>query len=243
MKSLKFLLVTQIIFLGITVNAQQTHIRLDCGHERGMAYVQGYEYDGGCEFVFKDSCRIEQGRGELNFTMDDDSDVTVLLITEKQKTMHRLTVGPGDSVALSYNDRHMTIVEDKRRFREEYARFSIIGNLHDQLRERLNNESFGSQRRREIEDSIRLVEHYYYNEFPYDILSDTALTQSVYIVHKAIAIISLAGATHTEVDSLRTTFAERLPHPNSLTVRGDKHTERSVRDRNRFNELLKQMAE
>lgn len=205
-----------------------------------MAYVQGYEYNGGCEFVFKDSCRIECGHGELNFPMDDDTDVTMLLVTDKQRTMHGLTIGPYDSVVLSYTDSHITIVEDKRKFREEYARVQAVRGKYHDLQERLNNERYGSRRYKEIEDSIKLFETYYYNEFPYYILNDPEMSQSVYLVHSAIAIRSVAGATLKELDSLRATFAERLPHAKSFIVRGDKYTERSKRDRNRFNQILQQ---
>ena len=47
MKRVKFLLVILTILSCITTNAQQTHIRIISGDEMGMAYVQGYEYDGG----------------------------------------------------------------------------------------------------------------------------------------------------------------------------------------------------
>lgn len=240
MKRVKFLLVILTILSCITTNAQQTHIRIICGDEMGMTYVQGYEYDGGCEFVFKDSCRIELGRGELNFSMDDDTDVTMLLVTDKQKTMHGLTIGPGDSIVLNYTDSNMTIVEDKRKFRDEYARVQAVRGKYHDLQERLNNERYGSRRYKEIEDSIKLFETYYYNELPYDILNDPKLSQSVYLVQKAIAIRAVAGATLKELDSLRATFAERLPHAKSFIVRGDKYTERSERDRNRFEQILKQ---
>lgn len=230
------------LFLIFCVNAsaQRAHIGIKCGNDRGMAYVQGYECDGGCEFVFKDSCRVEQGRGELSFTMDDDTDVTLMLITDEQKTMHRLTIGPGDSVILSYTDSRMTIIEDKRRFRKEYARFNLISKSYNDMHRRLYNERFGSRRYQEIEDSIKLVEQYYYNDYPYYILNDPELSQSVYLVHSAISIRSVAGASLNELDSLRTTFARRLPHAKSLTVRGDKHTERSKRDMDRFNQILLQ---
>lgn len=222
------------------VYGQDAHIEIRCNNANGMAYVQGYEYNGGCEFMFKDSCRVEYGRGTLSFTMDDDTDVTMLLVTDKQKTMHRLTIGPGDSIVLNYTDSNMTIVEDKRKFREEYARFRVIGDKYDDLQKRLKNERYGSHRYNEIEDSIKLIKSYYYNEFPYYILNDPEMSQSVYLVHKAIAIRSVAGASLRELDSLRTTFAERLPHAKSFTVRGDNHTERSERDRNRFEQILKQ---
>lgn len=228
------------IIIALTASAQRTSVKIIAEQDNGMAYVQGYEYDGGCEFVFKDSCRVKCGRGELNFTMDNDTDVTILLVTDNQKTMHRLTIGPGDSVVLSYTDRDMTIVEDKREFREEYARFRNIGYKCDDLRKRLYNERYGSRRHKEIEDSIKLLETYYYNEFPYYILNDPEMSKSVYLVHSAIAIRSVAGATLKELDSLRATFAKRLPHAKSFTVRGDKHTERSKRDMNRFNQLLQQ---
>lgn len=228
------------ILIALTASAQRTSVKIIAEQDNGMAYVQGYEYDGGCEFVFKDSCRVKCGRGELNFTMDNDTDVTILLVTDNQKTMHRLTIGPGDSVVLSYTDRHMTIVEDKREFREEYARFRDIGYKCDDLRKRLYNERCGSRRHKEIEDSIKLLETYYYNEFPYYILNDPEMSKSVYLVHSAIAIRSVAGATLKELDSLRATFTKRLPHAKSFTVRGDKHTERSKRDMNRFNQLLQQ---
>lgn len=222
------------------ISAQKSHIALVCNDDTGMAYVQGYEYNDGCEFVFKDSCRIECGHGELNFLMDDDTDVTMLLVTDKQKTMHSLTIGPYDSVVLSYTDSHMTIIDDKRIFSREYARFRVIGNKYTDLRERLYNERYGSRRYKAIEDSIKLVEQYYYNEYPYYILNDPELSQSVYLVHRAIAIRSVAGASVNELDSLRATFAERLPHAKSFIVRGDRHTERSKRDRNRFNQILQQ---
>ena len=228
------------ILIALTASAQRTSVKIIAEQDNGMAYVQGYEYDGGCEFVFKDSCRVKCGRGELNFTMDNDTDVTLLLVTDNQKTMHRLTIGPGDSVVLSYTDGHMTIVEDKREFREEYARFRDIGYKCDDLRKRLYNERCGSRRHKEIEDSIKLLETYYYNEFPSYILNDPEMSKSVYLVHSAIAIRSVAGATLKELDSLRATFAKRLPHAKSFTVRGDKHTERSKRDMNRFNQLLQQ---
>lgn len=229
-----------LIFCASHTFAQRAHVKINCGTDRGMAYVQGYEYDGGCEFVFKDSCRVEQGRGDLSFTMDDDSEVTLMLITDRQKTMHGLTIGPGDSVVLSYTDGRMTIIEDKRRFSEEYARFDLIKVSYRDMHERLYSECFGSRRYQEIEDSIKLVERYYYNEYPYYIFNDPELSQSVYLVHSAIAIRSVAGASLSEQDSLRTTFARRLPHAKSFTTRGDKHTERSKRDRNRFNQILQQ---
>lgn len=228
------------IHIALTASAQRTSVKIIAEQDNGMAYVQGYEYDGGCEFVFKDSCRVKCGRGTLSFTMDDDTDVTMLLVTDNQKTMHRLTIGPGDSVVLSYTDRDMTIVEDKREFTEEYARFRDIGYKCDDLRKRLYKELCGSRRHKEIEDSIKLLETYYYNEFPYYILNDPEMSKSVYLVHKAIAIRSVAGASLRELDSLRATFAKRLPHAKSFTVRGDKHTERSKRDMNRFNQLLQQ---
>lgn len=237
---MRYLTLFFAILIALTASAQPTSVKIIAEQDNGMAYVQGYEYDGGCEFVFKDSCRVKCGRGELNFTMDNDTDVTILLVTDNQKTMHRLTIGPGDSVVLSYTDRHMTIVEDKREFIEEYARFRDIGYKCDDLRKRLYNERCGSRRHKEIEDSIKLLETYYYNEFPYYILNDTEMSKSVYLVHSAIAIRSVAGATLKELDSLRATFAKRLPHAKSFTVRGDKHTERSKRDMNRFNQLLQQ---
>lgn len=237
---MRYLTLFFAILIALTASAQRTSVKIIAEQDNGMAYVQGYEYDGGCEFVFKDSCRVKYGRGELNFTMDDDTDVTILLVTDNQKTMHRLTIGPGDSVVLSYTDRDMTIVEDKREFIEEYARFRDIGYKYDDLRKRLYNERCGSRRHKEIEDSIKLLETYYYNDFPYYILNDPEMSKSVYLVHSAIAIRSVAGATLKELDSLRATFAKRLPHAKSFTVRGDKHTERSKRDMNRFNQLLQQ---
>lgn len=237
---MKYLTLFFAIHIALTASAQRTSVKIIAEQDNGMAYVQGYEYNGGCEFVFKDSCRVKCGRGELNFTMDNDTDVTILLVTDNQKTMHRLTIGPGDSVVLSYTDRDMTIVEDKREFTEEYARFRDIGYKCDDLRKRLYNGRCGSRRHKEIEDSIKLLETYYYNEFPYYILNDPEMSKSVYLVHKAIAIRSVAGASLRELDSLRATFAKRLPHAKSFTVRGDKHTERSKRDMNRFNQLLQQ---
>ena len=239
---IRLTLVLLVLFSLISnvLYGQDAYIELRCDNARGMAYVQGYEYDGGCEFVFKDSCRVENGRGKLSFKMDDDANVTVMLVTDKLKTMHRLIIGPDDSVVLCYIGDCMTIGEDKRRFREEYARFRVIGNKCDDLRRRLYNERYGSHRYKEIEDSIKLVETYYYNEFPYYILNDPEMSQSVYLVHSAIAIRSVAGATLQELDSLRATFANRLPHAKSFTIRGDKHSERSKRDRNRFEQILKQ---
>jgi hypothetical protein len=237
---MRYLTLFFAILIALTASAQRTSVKIIAEQDNGMAYVQGYEYDGGCEFVFKDSCRVKCGRGELNFTMDNDTDVTILLVTDNQKTMHRLTIGPGDSVVLSYTDRNMTIVEDKREFIEEYARFRDIGYKCGDLRKRVYNERCGSRRHKEIEDSIKLLETYYYNEFPYYILNDPEMSKSVYLVHSAIAIRSVAGATLKELDSLRATFAKRLPHAKSFTVRGDKHTERSKRDMNRFNQLLQQ---
>lgn len=237
---MRYLTLFFAILIALTASAQRTSVKIIAEQDNGMAYVQGYEYDGGCEFVFKDSCRVEHGRGTLSFTMDDDTDVTMLLVTDKQKTMHGLTIGPGDSIVLNYTDSNMTIVEDKRKFREEYARVQAVRGKYNDLQERLNNERYGSRRYKEIEDSIKLFETYYYNEFPYYILNDPEMSQSVYLVHKAIAIRSVAGASLRELDSLRTTFAERLPHAKSFTVRGDNHTERSKRDMNRFNQLLQQ---
>lgn len=239
-KHIFIILLIPLSLISTVLYGQDTHIEVRCNNANGMAYCQGYEYNNGCEFVFKDSCRIEHGRGELNFSMDDDTDVTMLLVTDKQKTMHGLTIGPGDSIVLNYTDSNMTIVEDKRKFREEYARVQAIRGKYNDLRERLNNERYGSRRYKEIEDSIKLFETYYYNELPYDILNDPKLSQSVYLVHKAIAIRSVAGATLKELDSLRATFAERLPHAKSFIVRGDNYTERSKRDRNRFEQILQQ---
>lgn len=239
-KHIFIILLIPLSLISTVLYGQDTHIEVRCNNANGMAYCQGYEYNNGYEFVFKDSCRIAHGRGELNLTMDDDTDVTMLLVTDKQKTMHRLTIGPGDSVVLNYTDKNITIIEDKRKFREEYARFKLVADKYDDLQIKLKNERYGSHRYNEIEDSIKLIKAYYYNEFPYYILNDPEMSQSVYLVHKAIAIRSVAGATLKELDSLRATFAERLPHAKSFIVRGDKYTERSKRDRNRFEQILQQ---
>jgi hypothetical protein len=109
---------------------------------------------------------------------------------------------------------------------------------YNALNDRLYSERSRSKRYRQLQDSIASVERFYYNEFPYLILADTAMTQSAYIVHSAIAIRSLARATPRELDSLRTTYAERLPHAKCFTAVGEEITERSKRDSQRFQQLL-----
>ena len=148
---------------------------------------------------------------------------------------------PGDTLELHIGDRIETR-EDRRRFREQYAKHNnmkdSILRRYSALNDRLYSERSRSKRYRQLQDSIAAVERFYYNEFPYLILADTAMTQSAYIVHSAIAIRSLARATPRELDSLRTTYAERLPHAKCFTAVGEEITERSKRDSQRFQQLL-----
>lgn len=227
--------------LIIPTFAQRAHITLKGDDISGMAYVQGYESDKMCEFVFKDSCSLEHGRGELYFDMGEDTFVNLLIITDTRRYLQQVVMGPDDSIELHLGEK-IEIREDRRRFREQYAKHnnmkdSILRRYND-LNDRLYSERSRSKRYRQLQDSIAAVERFYYNEFPYLILADTAMTQSAYIVHSAIAIRSLARATPRELDSLRTTYAQRLPHAKCLTAVGDKITERSERDSKRFHQLL-----
>lgn len=227
--------------LIIPTFAQRAHITLKGDDVSGMAYVQGYESDKMCEFVFKDSCSLEHGRGELYFDMGEDTFVNLLIITDTRRYLQQVVIGPGDTLELHIGDRIETR-EDRRRFREQYAKHnnmkdSILRRYND-LNDRLYSERSRSKRYRQLQDSIAAVERFYHNEFPYLILADTAMTQSAYIVHSAIAIRSLARATPRELDSLRTTYAERLPHAKCFTAVGEKITERSKRDSQRFQQLL-----
>lgn len=227
--------------LIIPTFAQRAHITLKGDDISGMAYVQGYESDKMCEFVFKDSCSLEHDRGELYFDMGEDTFVNLLIITDSRRYLQQVVIGPGDTLELHIGDRIETR-EDRRRFREQYAKHnnmkdSILRRYND-LNDRLYSERSRSKRYRQLQDSIAAVERFYHNEFPYLILADTVMTQSAYIVHSAIAIRSLARATPRELDSLRTTYAQRLPHAKCLTAVGDKITERSERDSKRFHQLL-----
>ncbi len=234
------LLVISFSFIIPTL-AQRAHIILDCDEGSGMAYVQGFECNDKCEFVLKDSCRVEHGRNTLNFAMKEDTFVNLLIITNKDRYLEQVVIGPGDTLELYIGDRIETRV-DKRRFREQYTKFynmkDSILRRYNALNDRLYSERCRSRRYRQLQDSIAAVENFYYNEFPYLIFADTALTQSVYIVHSAIAIRSLARATPRELDSLRTTYAERLPHAKCFTAVGEEITERSKRDSQRFQQLL-----
>jgi hypothetical protein len=232
-----------VISLSFTIPAlaQRAHITLKGDDVSGMAYVQGYESDKMCEFVFKDSCSLEHGRGELYFDMREDTFVNLLILTDKERHLEQVVIGPGDTLELYIGDRIETR-EDRRRFREQYAKHNnmkdSILRRYNALNDRLYSERSRSKRYRQLQDSIAAVERFYYNEFPYLILADTAMTQSSYIVHSAIAIRSLARATPRELDSLRTTYAERLPHAKCFTAVGEKFTERSKRDSQRFQQLL-----
>lgn len=236
-------LILLVISFSVTIPAlaQRAHIILDCDEGSGMAYVQGFECNDKCEFVLKDSCRVEHGRNTLNFTMKEDTFVNLLIITNKDRYLEQVVIGPGDTLELYIGDRIETRV-DKRRFREQYTKFynmkDSILQRYNALNDRLYSERCRSRRYRQLQDSIAAVERFYYNEFPYLIFADTALTQSVYIVHSAIAIRSLARATPRELDSLRTTYAERLPHAKCFTAVGEEITERSKRDSQRFQQLL-----
>jgi hypothetical protein len=227
--------------LIIPTFAQRAHITLKGDDVSGMAYVQGYESDKMCEFVFKDSCSLEHGRGELYFDMGEDTFVNLLIITDTRRYLQQVVIGPGDTLELYIGDRIETR-EDRRRFREQYAKHNnmkdSILRRYNALNDRLYSERSRSKRYRQLQDSIAAVERFYYNEFPYLILADTAMTQSAYIVHSAIAIRSLARATPRELDSLRTTYAERLPHAKCFTAVGEEITERSKRDSQRFQQLL-----
>ena len=227
--------------LIIPTFAQRAHITLKGDDVSGMAYVQGYECDDKCEFVLKDSCRVEHGRNTLNFDMREDTFVNLLILTDRDRHLEQVVIGPGDTLELHLGDRIETR-EDRRRFREQYAKHnnmkdSILRRYND-LNDRLYSERSRSKRYRQLQDSIAAVERFYYDEFPYLILADTAMTQSAYIVHSAIAIRSLARATPRELDSLRTKYAERLPHAKCFTAVGEEITERSKRDSQRFQQLL-----
>ena len=231
------------IFLSCSISkSHQAYIYLDCGDESGMAYVQGYEYDEGCEFTIKDSCRVKRGRGELQFTMNEDNFVMLLIVTENHRFLDELPIGPNDTVFLDYTGGSMGIRKDRRRYGNEYTRFKAMKDsircLYTNLHEQIYNVYYGSSEYKRLEDSINLVNDYYYNKFPYDILNDPELSQSVYIVHNAIAIRSIARASLSELDSLRITFTQRLPNAKSLIVKGEFDTKRSERDKERFFELL-----
>ena len=236
-------LILLVVSLSVIIPAlaQRAHIILYCDEGSGMAYVQGFECDDKCEFVLKDSCRVERGRSTLNFDMREDTFVNLLIITDTRRYLQQVVIGPGDTIELHLGDRIETR-EDRRRFREQYAKHNnmkdSILRRYNALDNRLYSERVGSKRYKQLQDSIAAVERFYYDEFPYLILADTAMTQSAYIVHSAIAIRSLARATPRELDSLRTTYAERLPHAKCLTAVGDKITERSERDSKRFHQLL-----
>ena len=227
--------------LIIPTFAQRAHITLKGDDVSGMAYVQGFECDDKCEFVLKDSCRVERGRSTLNFDMREDTFVNLLIITDTRRYLQQVVIGPGDTLELHLGDRIETR-EDRRRFREQYAKHNnmkdSILRRYNALDNRLYSERVGSKRYKQLQDSIAAVERFYYDEFPYLILADTAMTQSAYIVHSAIAIRSLARATPRELDSLRTTYAERLPHAKCFTAVGEEITERSKRDSQRFQQLL-----
>ena len=221
--------------------AQRAHITLKGDDVSGMAYVQGYESDKMCEFVFKDSCSLEHGRGELYFDMREDTFVNLLIITDTRRYLQQVVMGPDDTIELHLGEK-IEIREDRRRFREQYAKHNSMKDSilrrYNALNDRLYSERSRSKRYRQLQDSIAAVERFYYDEFPYLILADTAMTQSAYIVHSAIAIRSLARATPRELDSLRTTYAERLPHAKCFTAVGEEITERSKRDSQRFQQLL-----
>ena len=227
--------------LIIPTFAQRAHITLKGDDVSGMAYVQGYECDDKCEFVLKDSCRVERGRSTLNFDMREDTFVNLLIITDTRRYLQQVVIGPGDTLELHLGDRIETR-EDRRRFREQYAKHNnmkdSILRRYNALNDRLYSERSRSKMYRQLQDSIAAVERFYYDEFPYLILADTAMTQSAYIVHSAIAIRSLARATPRELDSLRTAYAERLPHAKCFTAVGEEITERSRRDSQRFQQLL-----
>ena len=227
--------------LIIPTFAQRAHITLKGDDVSGMAYVQGYECDDKCEFVLKDSCRVERGRSTLNFDMREDTFVNLLIITDTRRYLQQVVIGPGDTLELHLGDRIETR-EDRRRFREQYAKHNnmkdSILRRYNALNDRLYSERSRSKMYRQLQDSIAAVERFYYDEFPYLILADTAMTQSAYIVHSAIAIRSLARATPRELDSLRTAYAERLPHAKCFTAVGEEITERSKRDSQRFQQLL-----
>ena len=239
MKRLSLLIISLSVI--IPALAQRAHIILYCDEGSGMAYVQGFECDDKFEFVLKDSCRVERGRNTLNFDMREDTFVNLLILTDKDRHLEQVVIGPGDTLALHLGDRIETR-EDRRRFREQYAKHNnmkdSILRRYNALNDRLYSERSRSKRYRQLQDSIAAVERFYYNEFPYLILADTAMTQSAYIVHSAIAIRSLARATPRELDSLRTTYAERLPHAKCFTAVGEEITERSKRDSQRFQQLL-----
>ena len=177
----------------------------------------------------------------LDFDMREDTFVNLLIITNKDRYLEQVVIGPGDTLELHIGDRIETR-EDRRRFREQYAKHNNMKDSilrhYSALNDRLYSERSRSKKYRQLQDSIAAVERFYYNEFPYLILADTAMTQSAYIVHSAIAIRSLARATPRELDSLRTTYAERLPHAKCFTAVGEEITERSKRDSQRFQQLL-----
>ena len=236
-------LILLVVSLSVIIPAlaQRAHIILYCDEGSGMAYVQGFECDDKCEFVLKDSCRVERGRSTLNFDMREDTFVNLLIITDTRRYLQQVVIGPGDTIELHLGDRIETR-EDRRRFREQYAKHNnmkdSILRRYNALNDRLYSERSRSKMYRQLQDSIAAVERFYYDEFPYLILADSELTRSAYIVHSAIAIRSLARATPRELDSLRTTYAERLPHAKCLTAVGDTITERSERDSKRFHQLL-----
>ena len=241
MNRTKLLLLLSLIFMYACANAQQAVIKVHY-NDRAMVYAQGYEYEEGCEFVIKDSCRIEDGRGILRFDMQEDNFVNILLLSDNSRFLDEVVIGPNDTLTLDYTNNHMVISEDKRRYREQYARFcSMRDSLrykYKDLQDRLYDTPINSLRNKHLKESINIVNTFYYSEFPYIILNDSELSQSVYIVSCAIAILSNARIEYEALDSLRKASAVRLPHAKSLTSTGDKHTERSKRDQQRFFELL-----
>ena len=236
-------LILLVVSLSVIIPAlaQRAHIILYCDEGSGMAYVQGFECDDKCEFVLKDSCRVERGRSTLNFDMREDTFVNLLIITDTRRYLQQVVIGPDDTIELHLGEK-IEIREDRRRFREQYAKHNnmkdSILRRYNALNDRLYSERSRSKMYRQLQDSIAAVERFYYDEFPYLILADSELTRSAYIVHSAIAIRSLARATPRELDSLRTTYAERLPHAKCFTAVGEEITERSKRDSKRFHQLL-----
>ena len=242
MKHLQLLLSLIIALICESVAAQQAVIKVLYDHT-AMVYAQGYEYEDGCEFVIKDSCRVEDGRGTLRFDMQEDVFVNILLLSDNDRFLDEVVVGADDSLTLYYTNNRMIISEDKRRYREQYSRFGSMRDSlrckHSDLQNSLYSVRYNSRQYHALQDSLNMVKAFYHKDFPYILLNDNLLSQSVYIVSYAIAILSNARVAPEELDSLRTTFSARLPHAKSLKVTGERHTERSLRDQHRFFELLR----
>ena len=113
MKHLQLLLSLIIALICESVAAQQAVIKVLYDHT-AMVYAQGYEYEDGCEFVIKDSCRVEDGRGTLRLDMQEDVFVNILLLSDNDRFLDEVVVGADDSLTLYYTNNRMIISEDKQ---------------------------------------------------------------------------------------------------------------------------------